>query len=450
MKDDVDKMKHKIKLFLIPFMLLATLFFVTACSEDPTAYDNNDAKGHTVSVKYDANGGVFTGTSSIMVDSFNITDMKKDASGMVTFKLLKPTDEKRGDWTPANGSMILEGWYKECTESINSEGEKVYTYSGKFNFETDVVTVDPSKTYSSAEPVLTLYARWIQKFEVRFFEVGTGASIGKPYEFNPLDKEAKILVPDWNITTGRMDMFKFPEITGKTFEAAYLDVAGTQLVEGSEVVHPGGFDEETGEVTNPVLNVYVKYKEGSWYNIDTAAQLSAIGDYTGHYIINQDLDFEGVEWPAGFTRRFGGEIIGNGHTIKNVKVAQKNIDRTTFGLFGELMKGAKISDVTFENITVSIDAGTRTPGSAFGLFAGNISKDAKLENVKITSGKLQISGDCFWGNSDYSIGLLCGMGSFTADNGLADIDFSGITCEATGEKPITITVDGNTVTIAAG
>ena len=72
MKDDVDKMKHKIKLFLIPFMLLATLFFVTACSQDPTAYDNNDANGYTVSVKYDANGGVFTGTSSIMVDSFNI------------------------------------------------------------------------------------------------------------------------------------------------------------------------------------------------------------------------------------------------------------------------------------------------------------------------------------------------------------------------------------------
>ena len=70
--------------------------------------------------------------------------------------------------------------------------------------------------------------------------------------------------------------------------------------------------------------------------------------------------------------------------------------------------------------------------------------------MKITSGKLQISGDCYWGTSDYVIGLLYGMGSATAENGLGDIDISGITCEATGKTPITITVEGNEVTIAAG
>lgn len=442
MKDDVDKMKHKIKLFLIPFMLLATLFFVTACSSDPTAYDNNDAKGHTVSIKYDANGGVFIGTSSIMVDSFNIADMQKDANGMVNLKLLDPTDDSRGDWDAANGNMVLAGWYKECTKSTDSEGKEVYSYSGKFNFDTDVVTVDPSKTYTSAEPILTLYALWIPKYEVRFISLETGEPIGKNYEFSPMDATVEIKVPEWNTETGRMEMYKFPSINGQTFEAVYADAEGKTPIEGT-ISHPGTINWETGEVENAVLDVYVKYKEGNWYNIYNAKQLSDIADNTGHYVLHNDLDFTDVAWPNGFTRRFTGEIIGNDHVIKNVKIIQKDISRTEFGLFGAIGDGAAISNVTFENITVSIEAGTRTPGSAFGLFAASVHAGAKLENVKILSSKLQISSECFWGTSDYSIGLICGVGS-------TNIDYSGITCEAIGEKPITIAVDKDKVTIVAG
>ena len=74
------------------------------------------------------------------------------------------------------------------------------------------------------------------------------------------------------------------------------------------------------------------------------------------------------------------------------------------------MAGAKISDVTFENITTSIEAGTRTPGSAYGLLIGNLQKDTVLENVQIVSSKLQISAQCYWGTNEYAIGLICGAG----------------------------------------
>jgi hypothetical protein len=272
--------------------------------------------------------------------------------------------------------------------------------------------------------------------------VHTGEPIGKTYGFNPL-KEVEITIPHWNTDTGRMEMYKSPTVTGKTFEAVYSDMAGTNRIEGSVLDHPGKIDKVTGEVTNPVLDVYVEYKEGNWFNIYNAEQLSSIKDFTGHYILHEDLDFDGVEWPTSFTRRFSGEIIGNGHVIKNVNIAQTKIDRTEFGLFGAIGNGAAISNVTFENITVSIEAGTRTPGSAFGLFAASVHAGAKLENVKILSSKLLISSECFWGTSDYSIGLICGVGS-------TNIDYSGITCEAIGEKPITITVDKDRVTIVAG
>ena len=442
-------MKHKIKLFLIPFVLLATLFLVTACGDKTTAYEDNDAKGYTVSVKYDANGGVFTGTSSVMVDSFNISEMQKDASGMVNLKLLSPTDSSRGDWTAANGNKILAGWYMERTESTDSEGNVVYTYSKEFNFDTDVVTVDPSKTYSSAEPVLTLYAVWVEKFTVNFISMETGESLST-YEFNPYG-EPVLTTPTWNTETGKMNMYKFPAINGKTFEAAYYDAAGTQPV-GDAIIHDGYIQD--GEAVNAVKDVYVKYTEGNWYHISKASQLSQISDPNGHYVLFDDLDFSenGAYWPSTFIHgKFTGSIEGNGHVIRNVTIEQANINKTETGLFGTLMAEAVIQDVTFENVTLKITRGARTPGSFFGLLAGSINASATLTNVQITNSTIQIDADnCYWATDDFAIGLLCGLGNFGDGSNLAGIDYSGITCEKIGENTMTITVDGNTVTISVG
>ena len=442
-------MKHKIKLFLIPFVLLATLFLVTACGDKTTAYEDNDAKGYTVSVKYDANGGVFTGTSSVMVDSFNISEMQKDASGMVNLKLLSPTDSSRGDWTAANGNKILAGWYMERTESTDSEGNVVYTYSKEFNFDTDVVTVDPSKTYSSAEPVLTLYAVWVEKFTVNFISMETGESLST-YEFNPYG-EPVLTTPTWNTETGKMNMYKFPAINGKTFEAAYYDAAGTQPV-GDAIIHDGYIQD--GEAVNAVKDVYVKYTEGNWYHISKASQLSQISDPNGHYVLFDDLDFSenGAYWPSTFIHgKFTGSIEGNGHVIRNVTIEQANINKTETGLFGTLMAEAVIQDVTFENVTLKITRGARTPGSFFGLLAGSINASATLTNVQITNSTIQIDADnCYWATDDFAIGLLCGLGTFGEGSNLAGIDYSGITCEKIGENTMTITVDGNTVTISVG
>ena len=76
MKDDVNTMNRRCKLVLVTFMLLATVFFATACSSESTPYDQNDAEGYTVSIRYDANGGVFTTNVSVIVDSYNISNLK--------------------------------------------------------------------------------------------------------------------------------------------------------------------------------------------------------------------------------------------------------------------------------------------------------------------------------------------------------------------------------------
>lgn len=449
MKDDVDKMKHRIKSILIPFMLLATLFLVTACSGEHNAYNKHDSDGFTVSVRYDANGGVFTGTSQVMVDSFDISKLEKDPqTGMVNLKLLDPSSEERGDWKPTNGNLVLAGWYAKRTESLDSEGNVVYSYDEKFDFDGEGYPVDPTKTYSAAEPVVTLYAVWVPKFEIEFVSKETGETLNTiPY--NPVSD--KLVAPDWNENTGKLDMGKFPNVTGKTFAKAYYE-DGREINMGDVLTHTGHIDKN-GNAVNPKMRVLVEYDEGNWYHIYAAKQLNSIGDAAGHYVICADLDFsdKGAYWPAAFLNGdFSGTIEGNGHTIKNVKVEQSDTWSQT-GLFGTLVSGASIQNVTFDNVNVFINKGTRTPGSSYGVLAGTVESGVALKNIAITNSKLIINADtAYWLTEDYAIGLLCGMGSFAEGSDLAAIDLSGITCEKAGSKDLQIVVDGNTVTLVAG
>ncbi len=60
----------------------------------------------------------------------------------------------------------------------------------------------------------------------------------------------------------------------------------------------------------------------------------------------------------------------------------------------------------------------------------------------MVNGLLQIDSACYFGTDDYTIGLVCGMGS-------APVDYTDITCVAVGDAPETvlIQVEDNTVTV---
>ena len=119
-------------------------------------------------------------------------------------------------------------------------------------------------------------------------------------------------------------------------------------------------------------------------------------------------------------------MLGNGHTIKNVTVLQKNFQKPSCGLFGAVTSAATMSDVTFENITLTLESGTRVTDAAFGLFAGNLAQDASLTNVTV-KGKLQIDSAAKTTlKSDCPVGLLCGVG----ENAGVTYD---VTYEAVGE-----------------
>jgi hypothetical protein len=254
----------------------------------------------------------------------------------------------------------------------------------------------------------------------------------------------EILVPAWDEVTGTVKMNGFPSRDGYTFNGAFYDEQGTEGVTTATIAHPGVIDEATGTASQTSMKLYVDYLEGEWYHIYNAEQFADNASLKGNYILHADLDFSDEIWPTSLMYgNFTGTIEGNGFTIRNVDLRQTNNSKVNAGLFGNLTETAHISNVIFDNAAFTIEAGTRVKGTSFGLFAGTIAEAAKLENVTITNSKLKVDSGCYFGVDDYSIGLICGMGSD------AKLDSSGITCMAVGDAPetVNITVSGNTVTL---
>ena len=434
-------MNLRMKTLITACLLLVILTFA-GCSQEETPYQINDAEHFTVSVKYDANGGVFTTNTSVIVDSYNISEMEKNADGQVEIALLSPDNKARGydAFTAVNNGYFLAGWYTERVQSGGSE-TTAYQYSGKWDFEKDLLTVDPGKTYTSEEPVITLYAAWVPLFEIEFYDLASG-ELMNTMTFNPVT-DGDITVPALDEETGAIEMHDFPKNTGYTFNGAYYDADGKQAVDTATVKHTGVVNYENGTAENTSMKLYVDWTEGEWYHIYNAEQFLENASVSGNYVIHADLDFTGEIWPASLMYgNFSGTIQGNGHTFSNITLEQTNNSKVNAGLFGQLTETARISDLTLKNVTFTIKSGTRVAGTCYGLLAGVISDQATVSGVTVADSTLQIDSGCYFGASDYSIGLVCGMGN-------TNIDYSGITCAPVGDNPtsVVITVNGNDVTV---
>lgn len=440
-------MKLKIKALLFALLTLGTVGLLTGCAADPTPYEVNNKDGYTVSVKYDANGGVFTTNTTVIVDSFNVSDVNKNGDGNAEVALIAPDNELRGGtntFTATKAGYFLAGWYAQRTQTgTDSEGNPIYTYGDRWDFEKDKLEVDTSKTYTAEEPVMTLYAAWVPMFEVDIFSLTDGELL-TTYVVNPLES-TEIQIPKWNEETGKLAMYDFPTKMGYTMTGVYYDAAGKKPVTDAVINHVGEVDYETATATKTRMKLFVDWAEGEWYHIYTAEQLVDNASVVGNYVICADLDFTDQAWPTSFMHgNFGGTIVGNGHVFKNVTAVQTDNSKTNTGLFGNLAENANVSNITFENPTLILEGGNRIEGARIGLFAGMIAEEATISDIKILNGSLKISSKCF-----FDANMKCNIGLLTAfDAERAGVE-AQISCEATGEKPenVHISVDENTVTV---
>jgi hypothetical protein len=440
-------MNNKIKYLLFTVMLLIAVCFVASCSQWDTPYDSLDEEGYTVSVRFDANGGIFAGTEDVyIVDVFN-------TNGKSEISLIAPNDPRRGTgaFEISKTKSIFVGWYTDRQLRVDENGnpldaygvltsvsgrEQGYTYSGKWDFDKSTLKIDPNKEYNSEENALTLYAAWVPSF---VFDVYIENANG---EFDLLmSKETlEIELPRWNEKTGKMDIKSLPTVEGKTFKEASLTKDFAELVSGTV---NGGINYETGTMQGDgKVEIYTRYMDGVWFKITTPKQFKDNSRLDGCYMIEADLDFTGIVWSSTLASDgFKGKIIGNGHKMSNITVNQSNTSVMRGGLFGGIDAGAEINDVVFENITYNMKSGSLKAGASFGLLAGTISNDAVLSNITV-SGAFNISSEIY-PDTDYSLGVLSGN---IIDTG---IDISSITCNVTGDtEKLSIEVENGQITLA--
>lgn len=360
-------MKISYRSVLALSLILATLLLCSGCGE-LSPYAKNDDEGFNVSVRFDANGGLFATNTSVIMDSFNISDLQVNASGNVEIPLIEPDDVRRDReaFEPYNSGYFLAGWYAERTVTGNNE----CSYSKRWDFSKDRLSVAADGDYSASEPVLTLYAVWVPSFTVEYYDVDTGELLDTK-TYNPVTSDG-IVAPKWDESTGKIDMNDFPKRRGYTFNGVYLDAERKQPVTSEVIEHCGVFDPDTGTGYNGTMKLYVEWLEGDWYQIHTVKQLNKLADAEGNYVICKDLDFAGETWPKAFTNgKFEGVIQGNDHTISNISIGKKP-------LFDALDDGAKIIDLTF-----GLVSGENEAGEGLDLISEDISENADLSGILI-------------------------------------------------------------------
>ena len=419
---------------------------------------------NAISVRYDCGDGNFANAKDLTLHDVIPLEKVAEEDGKKTLKLVEPGDPKRGEGAsvsfPSYTGYFLAGWYKTKTLRVNENGEPLdecgelvsvsgkaqgYSYSEKWDFDNDVLTLDASKEYNASEAVLTLYAAWVPQFSFSFMVPETYEADGVTVKtwkeastktFDPTVQEGTLILPVDDTKTGGLKLNDIPEQRGKTFVGAYADEACTnEWTATSE--HAGDVDEATGTAIAPVQKIYTTWKNGEWFKITTASQLQTSAAATRYFELQADIDFEGIAWPVAFSStRFNGAIYGNGHKISNITAKQTNISATFFGLFGSLGEKAVLDSVTFENATLDLDTGSRVPQSRFGLLAGDFSATTVFNDVSV-SGKVKISDEIYDNKKDevsyanYSLGLLFGETAYDSDgNPVAHgIDTSAIACE---------------------
>ena len=409
----------KIKLTALLAALITVLCILTGCSQWELPYEGLNSEGYTVSVRFDPCGGAFANTENVqVVDVFRLADAKKDASGNYQLKLITPDDSRRGDraFSISKNGCFFAGWYRECSPRTDASGnpldaygrptsesglEQGYTYSGLWSFESDTLSV-PEGNYSSEEPLMTLYAAWIPYFNFEFYVQNEQGGFDL-YESKQL---IELNVPEWDLSSGKLNMNSFPEIDGKTFEGAFLDDAMTKPITEKLT---GDIDYEHGISATEKICVYTKFAEGDWYRISTAEQFVKNSKLGGCYYIEADLDFTGLNWSAALAGgAFTGKIEGGGHKFSNITFIQADNSKTNGGLFGSLASGASIRGVSFENIKYTLGAGSRMQAPHFGLLCGQLSADAALDSVSVSGSEFIISGDIY--PQEYTLGALVGNG----------------------------------------
>ena len=173
-------------------MLLLAVFMICSC-KDSNPSVNYDKLGYNIKIEFDANGSFFgNSTQQKISDYYKLETLMTNENGMRELKIIDPESQIRNNIAPGNAHELsrvavkgysFAGWYTEKTAKTDENGNTYYEYGGKWDFETDVLEIDPTKNYTASEPVITLYAAWVKTPTIEIIDGET--SLGKIEIGNP-------------------------------------------------------------------------------------------------------------------------------------------------------------------------------------------------------------------------------------------------------------------------
>lgn len=353
-------MKRRIFLIIFAIMLVACAMSMAACANGDI-YEDLAKDGYTVKIKYDAGGAVVNETQNVtIVEVFNEGDVVTTAEGKTGIKLLSPDDSRRGEGvfrlakSDGENNYFSPGWYTSRTPRVDGDGqpldaygvrtsvsgrEQGYVYSGRWNFEKDVV--DP-KSLENGE--MTLYAAWIPFFTYEFYsDNGSGE-----FELIGSVKKLDLKLPEWNERTGKLKNSDMPQIEGKTFKAAYLDREMTDIINENVDGDTLFIDYEKGIATQSTVRIYTEWYDGDVTKIFDAEQLvQALAARDGEiYCLGADIDLENVTLPDEvYQGAFYGKIYGEGHCVLWLRDKNGSYPKRLEDIFESVDPRSEIYDV---------------------------------------------------------------------------------------------------------
>ena len=242
---------------LLAVIIAGVAFITTKCSKDNSPYEAYGENGYTVSVKYDANGGIFTTNTSTLVDTYNLDKLPTAEDGKKLLTLIDPASSHRGNqaYSAARVGYYLAGWYAERTELTDDSGNVIgYTYGTRWDFDSSRYAISASASYNPENPVLTLYAAWVPAFTYEFYSVDDNGSITLLSEkkTNPVLGD-EFTLPSFDAENGTIEI-------GGVLYTVYYDQSCTETkrIDRETVSHSGSYDPYTATVTDPVMKLYCK------------------------------------------------------------------------------------------------------------------------------------------------------------------------------------------------
>lgn len=335
----------KKKRIAIIFVLISFVTLLFGCS------NNEYEKYGNVEVTFYLEGGTYKSSKQPIIYRY---DLKND-----TMKIKNPLDLMNSTYTIEKSGYELKGWYLN-----KEEKDGIVTYTGKWDFDTDVIDSNDIKDG------IKLYANWHIK-KVYSYDI---------YYIDENGEEQFLLNKEVNEGGRLLEDVAEDALDGYTF-IKYTNVDGTAW--DTDFKHPGG-DNETP------IKVIALYEKGVYKVVRTKTDLTnALKNAKNNIYLDSDIDMEGA---TVYFKNYRGTLKGNNHKIYNFSLNPipggnlKNSleDNVLYvSLFGDI-ENALIENVSFENVSLELDAGLPTIREIYLLPLARKMINSKINNVVFT------------------------------------------------------------------